>query len=29
MYLPLWVRLYRALGTGDLNVHVVRAASGA
>jgi 8-hydroxy-5-deazaflavin:NADPH oxidoreductase len=29
MYLPLWLRLYRALGTGDLNVHVARATSGA
>jgi hypothetical protein len=29
MYLPLWVRLYRALGTGDINLHVARAPSTA
>lgn len=24
MWLPLWVRLYRALGTGDFNIHIQR-----
>ena len=24
MYLPLWLRLYGALGSADFNVHVVR-----
>jgi 8-hydroxy-5-deazaflavin:NADPH oxidoreductase len=24
MYLPLWVRLYGALGTGDFNIHIAR-----
>jgi hypothetical protein len=24
MYLPLWLSLRQALGTGDFNIHVVR-----